>query len=85
MRNWDFYKADDLMSSLKKFVEDKNPDQELEEAIFRFRVDWMFLERKIKSLQRSMPDTNDELVTRRTHESQEKFELRQAAARKAKK
>ena len=61
MNDWDFYKADDLMDRLKKFSEKQKLDQELEEAIFKFRVDWMFLERKIKTLKRSMPDTIDDL------------------------
>ena len=43
----------------------------------------MFLERKIKTLKRSMPDTIDDLVTRKTNESKEKFEIRRAAAKEA--
>ena len=39
MNDWDFYKADDLMDRLKKFSEKQKLDQELEEAIFKFRVD----------------------------------------------
>jgi uncharacterized protein YeeX (DUF496 family) len=83
MNDWDFYKADDLMDRLKKFSEKQKLDQELEDSIFKFRVDWMFLERKIKTLKRSMPDTIDDLVTRKTNESKEKFEIRRAAAKEA--
>ena len=80
MNDWDFYKADDLMDRLEKLSENKIRPEE--EAISNSEY-LMFLERKIKMLKRSMPDTIDDLVTRKTNESKEKFEIRRAAAKEA--
>lgn len=56
MNEWDFDRAEDLMNKLNKLAHSKNAGQELEEAVFKFRVDWMFLERRIKALIKTMPD-----------------------------
>ena len=60
MNKWAFNRADDFMDSLKKLAENQDVGQELEEAIFKFRVDWMFLERRIKTFTKTMPDPMDD-------------------------
>lgn len=76
LTDYDFSRADDLMNSLRRLVEKKSPDQGLEESIFKFRLDWMFLERRIKTFQKSAKSTEGELLERKANESEEKYQAR---------
>lgn len=78
MNEWDFYRADELMSKLKKFVEQHPDNKEIEEAVFKLRIDWMFLERRIKTFQRTLPQLRPiaEFVRPRENETPEKFRIR---------